>query len=200
MYAYIRGIVDDVDANRVVIEANGIGYELICSKRTLASISVGKEAKLLTYFHLSQDAIALYGFSSNSERSMFKQLLSVSRIGPKVALSVLSNMAAEDVKLAVMTDNVAAFDHVSGMGRKTAARVILELKEKIDFKAETTFSFEVTDKAANVSSMRADTIAALVSLGYDGIVAGRTVASLPECERTEEMLKLALKQLSKNMV
>lgn len=199
MYSYIRGIIDEIDTSRAVIEANGVGYELICSKRTLASLSIGKEAKLLTYLHLSQDAIALYGFSSMNERSMFKQLLSVSRIGPKVALSVLSNMDAEDVKLAVMTDNVAAFDHVSGMGRKTAARVILELKEKIDFKTEAAFSSEAPDRRTDTSSMRADTVAALVSLGYDGIVAGRTVASLPECERTEDMLKLALKQLSKNM-
>ncbi len=197
MYAYIRGTIDEIDANRAIIEASGVGYELICSKRTLSSLSIGKEAKLLTYLHLSQDAIALYGFSSMSERSMFKQLISVSRIGPKVALNVLSNMDAEDVKLAVMTDNVAAFDHVSGMGRKTAARVILELKEKIDFKSESTFSSEASEQKTSEPSMRADTIAALVSLGYDGIVAGRTVASLPECERTEDMLKLALKQLSK---
>ena len=129
---------------------------------------------------------------------MFRKLITVSRIGPKVALSVLSAMTAEDVALAVLTDNPAAFDHVSGMGRKTAARVILELKGKVDSGISPQIAASV-DAAKAAPEMRSEVIAALVSLGYDGVTAGRAVAALPDCEHAEDMLKLALKELSKRL-
>lgn len=147
---------------------------------------------------MAQDAIALYGFASEDERAMFRKLITVSRIGPKVALSVLSAMTAEDVALAVLTDNPAAFDHVSGMGRKTAARVILELKGKVDSGISPQIAASV-DAAKAAPEMRSEVIAALVSLGYDGVTAGRAVAALPDCEHAEDMLKLALKELSKRL-
>ena len=124
---------------------------------------------------------------------MFRRLISVSRIGPKVALSVLSVLTPEDVALAIVTDNTAAFDRVQGMGRKTAARLILELKGKVDA-AEGIPAAAVSD---DNSSVRAEAIAALVSLGYDGAVAGRVVTGLPACDRVEDMIKNALKELSK---
>lgn len=132
MYAHIKGNVEEIYADRVVIEAAGVGYELVCSKMTLKRLCEGKTAKLFVHFHLSQDSVALYGFFDAEERAMFRKLISVSRIGPKVALAVLSVLTPSDVALAVLTDNTAAFDGVVGMGKKTAARVILELKEKVD--------------------------------------------------------------------
>ena len=132
MYAHIKGNVEEIYADRVVIEAAGVGYELVCSKMTLKRLCEGKTAKLFVHFHLSQDSVALYGFFDAEERAMFRKLISVSRIGPKVALAVLSVLTPSDVALAVLTDNTAAFDGVAGMGKKTAARVILELKEKVD--------------------------------------------------------------------
>ena len=129
MYAHIKGNVEEIYADRVVIEAAGVGYELVCSKMTLKRLCEGKTAKLFVHFHLSQDSVALYGFFDAEERAMFRKLISVSRIGPKVALAVLSVLTPSDVALAVLTDNTAAFDGVAGMGKKTAARVILELKE-----------------------------------------------------------------------
>lgn len=198
MYAHIRGNVDYIGLDRVVLEAGGVGYELVCSKKTISSLSLNTEAKLLTHFYMAQDAIALYGFASEDERAMFRKLITVSRIGPKVALSVLSAMTAEDVALAVLTDNPAAFDHVSGMGRKTAARVILELKGKVDSGINPQIAASV-DAAKAAPEMRSEVIAALVSLGYDGVTAGRAVAALPDCEHPEDMLKLALKELSKRL-
>jgi Holliday junction DNA helicase RuvA len=193
MYAHIKGTVDSVYPDRAVIEAAGVGYELFCSSMTLRELLPGKTAKLYTHFHIAQDAIALYGFRSDEERAMFRRLISVSRIGPKVALSVLSVLTPEDVALAVVTDNTAAFDRVQGMGRKTAARLILELKGKVDA-AEGIPAAAVSD---DNSSVRAEAIAALVSLGYDGAVAGRVVTGLPACDRVEDMIKNALKELSK---
>ena len=193
MYAHIRGKVDAVFPDRAVIEAAGVGYELCCSSNTLSALIAGQEAKLFTHFHISQDAVALYGFGTESERSMFRKLIGVSRIGPKVALSVLSVLKPEDVALAVVTDNVAAFDRVQGMGRKTAARLILELKEKVDA-AEGIPSAKADDAS---SAIRAEAIAALVALGYDGALAGRVVAELPEADTVEGMIKAALREISK---
>lgn len=193
MYAHIRGTVDAVYPDRAVIEASGVGYELFCSSMTLGKLLTGREAKLYTHFHIAQDAVALYGFGTESERAMFRKLIGVSRIGPKVALNVLSVLTPEDVALAVVTDNAAAFDRVQGMGRKTAARVILELKEKVE--AAEGIPVSKADDAS--SGMRAEAIAALVSLGYDGALAGRIVAELPECSAVEEMIKAALREISK---
>ena len=198
MYAYIKGNVDYIGIDRSVIEAVGVGYELICSKRTLGTLRVGSEAKLYTHFHLAQDVAALYGFASEDERAMFRKLITVSRIGPKVAISVLSAMSAEDVAFAVLTDNAAAFDGVPGMGRKTAARVILELKGKVDGGMPAAAA-DGTASASVSPEMRSEVIAALVSLGYDGASAGRVVSSLPECERTEDMLRLALREIAKKL-
>lgn len=192
MYAHIKGIVDSVTADKAVIDASGIGYELNCSSQTLNKLIEGKQAKLYTHLNISQDAVALYGFYSESERTMFRKLLGVSRIGPKVALSVLSVLTPEDVSLAVITDNVAAFDRVQGMGRKTAARVILELKEKVEAAAPSD-----SGGTPSAASMKSEAIAALVSLGYDGAEAGRVVSELPELSTVEETIKSALREFSK---
>ncbi|MBO4384156.1 MAG: Holliday junction branch migration protein RuvA [Clostridia bacterium] len=192
MYAHIKGIVDSVYADKAVIDASGVGYELNCSSQTLNKLIEGKPAKLFTHLNISQDAVALYGFYTESERAMFRKLIGVSRIGPKVALSVLSVLTPEDVSLAVLTDNAAAFDRVPGMGRKTAARVILELKEKVE-------SVSPADggSAESGSSVKSEAIAALVSLGYDGAEAGRVVSELPDLPTVEETIKSALRKFSK---
>ncbi len=194
MYAHIRGIVDQIGVDRAVIEAGGVGYELNCSSATLRTLTLGASAKLYTHFHLSQDTVALYGFASDEERAMFRKLIAISRIGPKVALNVLSVLAPEDVTLAVLTDNAAAFDRVPGMGRKTAARVILELKGKVDAADQAP---QDQGPGASSASIRTEAIAALVALGYDGAEAGRVVAGLPAADTVEEMIKNALREISK---
>lgn len=199
MYAHINGIADLVLADRVVIEAGGVGYELCCSANTLRRIEQGRRVKLYTHFHIAQDSIALYGFWDDDERAMFRKLITVSRIGPKVALNVLSVLTPQDVALAVLTDNAAAFARVQGMGKKSAERVILELKEKIDAaEGSSASSPAVIQSASSSAPMRTEAIAALVALGYDGAVAGRTVANIPDCERVEDMITLALRELAKN--
>ena len=197
MYAHIKGNVEEIYADRVVIEAAGVGYELVCSKMTLKRLCEGKTAKLFVHFHLSQDSVALYGFFDAEERAMFRKLISVSRIGPKVALAVLSVLTPSDVALAVLTDNTAAFDGVAGMGKKTAARVILELKEKVDAAETAAASAGGAANTAQDNGMRAEAVAALVALGYDGASAGRAVASVPDCDRVEDMIMQALRAPTK---
>lgn len=194
MYSHIRGKIEETGLDRAVIEANGVGYELFCSKKTLLKLTEGKEAKLYTHLNVSQDAIALYGFISDEERAMFRKLIGVSRIGPKLALATLSVLTPQEISMAVFTDNAAAFDGVAGMGRKTAARVILELKEKV----EQTGSGAKAAPADNGSAgMRHEAIEALVALGYDGASAGRAVAKIGDCARVEDMIMQALRLLSK---
>lgn len=197
MYSHIRGTVDELGADRAVIDANGVGYELFCSRNTLKELALGKLAKLFAHLNIAQDAVALYGFYTDDERAMFRKLIGVSRIGPKLALAALSVLTPNDISMAVLTDNAAAFDGVPGMGRKTAARVILELKEKVDGTATSSGGAKgakTADDGAN--SMRKEAIEALVALGYDGAVAGRAVAEIEDCARTEDMIMKALRKLS----
>ena len=196
MYAYIRGTVDEKNLDRVVVEAAGVGYELICSDATLRQLSVGDKAKLLTHFNVSQDGtVTLYGFSSADERAMFRRLIAVNRVGPKLALGILSKLTPSDIAMAIVTQNAAAFDRIPGLGKKTAARLLLELKEKV---TEDTMTSAGTPQVAEGSvDMRTEAIAALVALGYDGVSAGRAVSAVGECARVEDMITKALREIGK---
>ena len=191
MYAYISGMVDEVLADRAILDAGGVGYELICSAMTLKRLTAGRKEKLVTHLHLAEGVMALYGFYDTAERDMFRRLMTVTRVGPKLALSVLSVLTPSDVAAAIVTGNAAAFDHVPGMGRKGAQRVLLELKEHVG--ADDMLGgapFEGAD-------LRAEAIAALVSLGYDGLAAGKAVAAVDREDSAEAYLTAALKRLAK---
>ena len=192
MYAYIVGKADEVLLDRVVVEAGGVGYELLASSMTLRNILPGQNIRLYTHLYLADGVMALYGFSDREEREMFRRLISVTRVGPKLALSVLSVMTPGDVASAVITENAAAFDRVPGMGRKTAQRVLLELKEKVQTgQSGETFT---TDSGTDI---RSDAIAALVSLGFDGLAAGKAVSAVTNASTVEQLLTEALKSLAK---
>lgn len=196
MYAYIRGTVDEKNLDRVVVEAAGVGYELICSDATLRQLSVGDKAKLLTHFNVSQDGtVTLYGFMTSDERAMFRRLIAVNRVGPKLALGILSKLTPSDIAMAIVTQNAAAFDRIPGLGKKTAARLLLELKEKVT--EDTMGSVSAPQMAEGSVDMRTEAIAALVALGYDGVSAGRAVSSVGECARVEDMITKALREIGK---
>ena len=197
MYAYIRGIVDETGADRAVVEAAGVGYELFCSTMTLKTLILGRETKLYTHLHLAEGVQALYGFADTEERDMFRKLLNVSRIGPKVALSVLSTMTPSDVRAAIVTDNPAAFDRVAGMGRKTAQRVILELGESIRQENVGMTPVKAADTKPTIAGMQSEAVAALTSLGYDGLTASRAVAKIKEADSVEELITKALRSMAK---
>ena len=197
MYAYIRGTVDDLFSDRAIVEAAGVGYELFCSSMTLKALVKGETAKLYTHLHLAEGVQALYGFVDPEEREMFRKLLNVSRVGPKLAISVLSTLTPSDVRAAIVTDNPAAFDRVAGMGRKTAQRVILELGESI--RQESVGMAPAKDEGAKPShpSLQSEAVAALTSLGYDGLTASRAVAKIKEADTVEELITKALKSMAK---
>ena len=197
MYAYIKGIVDETTADRAIIEAGGVGYELFCSTITLKTLILGEEAKLYTHLHLAEGVQALYGFADTEERDMFRKLLNVSRIGPKLAISVLSSMTPDDIRAAIVTDNPAAFDRVVGMGRKTAQRVILELGETIRQETTGMAPKPKTETASSLPSMQTEAVAALTTLGYDGLTASRAVAKIKEATSVEELITKALRSMVK---
>ena len=192
MYAYISGIVDELLPDRAVLEAGGVGYELFCSALTLKRLRAGQKERLYTHLHLAEGVMALYGFYEPDEKDMFRRLLTVTRVGPKLALSVLSVLTPSDVAGAIVTNNAAAFDRVSGMGRKTAQRVLLELKERVD-------TSEMLSGGANTDApdIRSEAVAALVSLGYDGLAAGKAVAAIEQAESVESLITAALRRMAK---
>lgn len=198
MYAYIKGIVSELTSDIVVIEAAGVGYELHVSLKTADKLTVNTDTKLYTHLHLADGIQALYGFFSLDEREMFRRLITVTRVGPKLALAVLSQMTAQDIAAAVVTDTVSAFDSVPGMGRKTAQRVILELKGQLKgYLPVSTAKDENNGTTFTSSSIQMDAIAALSSLGYDGLSASKAVMSISDADSVELLITKALRKLAR---
>ena len=197
MYAYIRGIVSDIAADRAVLEAAGVGYELFAGRKTLDKLIMGEEAKLYAHLHLAEGVQALYGFYTEEEREMFRRLIGISRVGPKLAVSVLSVMEPSDVISAVITDNPAAFDPVQGMGRKMAQRVILELKEQVKDTPIPAGKAGQTVQVNVAENIRVEAVQALVALGYDGLTASRAVSAVEDAKNVEELITKALRKLAR---
>lgn len=197
MYAYFKGPVVDITADTAVIEAGGIGFELHISSKTADKLRVGEVCILYSHLHLADGIQALYGFYTTEERTMFRQLITVTRVGPKLALSVLSQMTPDDVAAAVATETVVAFDSVPGMGRKTAQRVILELKEQLKgFLPAQSATENKNDTVGVFQNMQMDAVAALISLGYDGLTASKAVSKITDADSVEILITKALRKLA----
>ena len=198
MLSFISGKLVAIESDRVVVETAGIGYELICSDNTMRRFCVDQQVKFYVHLQVSQDAVTLFGFHDTSEKEMFRKLINVSKIGPKTAINVLSVLTPTDIATAIITNNTAAFDKVSGIGKKTAQRLLLELKESVsEFKGRLAGSEGVAQTISeNEAMLRSEAIAALVALGYDGLSAGRAVSAVKGSEFTiEELITSALKSM-----
>lgn len=133
MYAYLKGIIDQKTENSVILDNNGIGYEIFASTPTLSALgSVGQTVKVFTYLHVREDAMVLYGFSSLKEKQLFLDLLTVSGIGAKIAMTILSGISASDLLGAIATGDTKLLSTVKGIGKKTAERIVLELKGTLE--------------------------------------------------------------------
>ena len=133
MYAYIKGELAEINTDHIVIEAGGIGYQVFISLQTFDYLpSVGENLKIYTYLYLREDAMILYGFLTKDDLELFKLLISVSGIGPKGGLAILSTLEADDLRFAILSGDAKAISKAPGVGGKTAQRVILELKDKFD--------------------------------------------------------------------
>ena len=202
MFAYIRGTLSDIDENTIIIENNGVGYGISSSSNTIRKLpAIGEEVKLNTKLIPKEDSLTLYGFYDKEELKMFELLLSVSGIGPKGALAILSNMTVSDIQFAVAGSDSKAFAACPGVGKKTAERVIIDLKDKVDiigaFEAKITSDLS-GKKAAPSSTVKEEVLEALVALGYSASNAARALdkMTITESTTTEQLLSDTLKQMS----
>ena len=168
MIAKLRGLVDAIGTDWIVIDVNGVGYLVSCSGRTLARLAVGQEASLLVDTHMREDKIQLYGFFDAAERDWFRLLLTVQGVGGKVGLSILSVLSAEQLLQAFASGDRAALNRADGVGPKLATRLLSELKDKVvglSLGAEWSPNTTTAETKAKPSA-NADAVSALVNLGY----------------------------------
>ena len=200
MIYYVKGILTEYTEEGVVIEAGGVGYQITVPASLLAELpQPGEEVKLYTYYQVAEDARRLFGFASRDERSLFMQIIKVSGIGPKLAVSVLGTLTPDALRLAVVSGDVKAIAQAPGMGKKTAEKLILELKDKIDLAAV------LQKPAAGASSVPTvisdaftEAVAALQALGYSSSEALKTVRSIEAADdwTVDQILQEAFRKLA----
>ena len=174
MIAYLRGQILSKSPSAVVVDCGGVGYELAISVTTYTEIGeVGAEARLHVHTHVREDALLLFGFAEVTEKRLFEKLLTISGIGPKLAITVLSGISAERLVGAIRGGDHATLTRIPGIGKKTAERVVLELKDKLDDLAG--FAPEAGIKKNVLHEIEEDVVSALVNLGYARAIAQKAV-------------------------
>ena len=189
MIAKLRGIIDSLHNNYVIVDVNGVGYQVNVTDFTFGKLAGKKEIEIYIYTYVREDILALYGFMEVSEKEMFELLISISGIGPKAAMGILSIAEPKTIRTAILNEDYSVLTRVSGVGKKTAERVVLELKNKVaDMTTE--------DKEEAIADSEA--LEALQSMGYS-IVEAREALKIvpPEIKDISERIKLALKDLGK---
>ncbi len=173
MIAHLRGKLISKHPNQAIVEAGGVGYDVVISVPTFSELpSLNAEVSLFIHTHVREDALALFGFLRAQEKQLFEKLLSVSGIGPKLAITILSGMPADAMVAAIKGNNVASLTRIPGIGKKTAERMVLELRDKLE-------SFSVSaEVAAAATPVEEDVISALVNLGYQRPLAEKALARL----------------------
>ena len=196
MIAFVHGMAVDMTESSVVVEAGGIGYEIYMTGADLSEIRMGEDVKVHTYFSVREDAMKLYGFRAKDDLQMFKLLLGVNGVGPKAALGVLAGITADELRFAILSDDVKTLSKAPGIGKKTAQKLILELKLEDAFELKLAHEQErAAVGAGEVSDGRQEAVEALVALGYssaDALRAVRKVTDVPP-DDVEGLLKAALK-------
>ncbi len=202
MIALIEGVVAEKSEGEVVVLAGGVGFRLMCSMNTLAALpGAGQTCRLYTYLSVREDAMELYGFQQREERDMFRRLISVSGIGPRSALFVLGSMPLADLRLAILTGDLATLSRAPGIGKKTAQRIALELRDKIaqDALASGVSAEEIalTDTEAPAQDALGEAMQALKSLGYSPQEAAAALKGVKgQADTADELIRLALRRMA----
>lgn len=207
MISYIKGALGAVEDDVIVVETGGIGLAVHVPLSLLEELpALGEEVTVYTYFQVREDAMTLYGFLHRQDREMFKQLIGVNGIGPKGALGILSVMRPDDLRIAIVSGDAKSISKAPGIGAKTAQRLILDLKDKVDLEEVMMSSFgggkeNSSDAGASAAGMAAsakEAVAALTALGYTGMEASKAVKKVEITENmsVEDILKASLKHLS----
>lgn len=200
MFEYIKGTLEDKAEQQVVIDVGGIGFKIYTSLNSVSdtSVNIGENVKFYTYMYIKEGIMDLYGFSTKEEKNLFELLISVSGVGAKGAVAVLSVMSPSKLALAIAADDAASIRKAQGIGAKTAQRICLELKDKIkneDIVSENTDAFEANTPTEK-SDMKSDAVSALISLGYSRQEASVAVGKVKEdCASVEDYIRLALKNM-----
>jgi len=196
MIAHLRGRLLAKHPNQAIVEAGGVGYDVTISVPTYAELSqVGTEVALHIYTHVREDTLALYGFGRPEEKRLFEKLLTVSGIGPKLAITILSGMAADEMVAAIRGNDVARLTRIPGVGKKTAERMVLELRDKLPPQGA-----DAVAAIPSLSAVEEDVLSALMNLGYQRPAAEKAVTTFARNGKGgsfEEMFRGALGALSK---
>ena len=203
MISYVRGELAAVEADKAVVDAGGIGYGIFMSQQSLGLLPpVGSEVKIYTYLNVREDMMQLFGFLTREDLEIFRLVIGVSGIGPKGGLNILSCLSSYDFRFAVMAVDVKAILVAPGIGKKTAEKLILELKDKLKIEdvleqaAHGAGAYGEAPDASSDSGMEAEAVQGLVALGYGSAESMRAVKKTSaECATVEEILKEALKYL-----
>ncbi|MDF2500200.1 MAG: Holliday junction ATP-dependent helicase ruvA [Anaerosporomusa subterranea] len=194
MIGYVRGKISHLFPDSCFVDVNGVGYRVFIPQSTRQNLSKGAETTLFTYLNVREDALLLYGFSSQQEYDLFILLTSVSGIGPKVGLGILSAISPTDFIMAVGQKNFSLLTKIPGVGKKTAERIVLELKDKIGEADPDNVIIAAANDAAG--SIQAEALQALLTLGYTQQEITPVLRKAAEATSVEEIIKLALKEFS----
>ncbi|MBK5226093.1 MAG: Holliday junction branch migration protein RuvA [Thermoleophilia bacterium] len=193
MIASLTGQIRSRDAEGIVLDVGGVGYRVAMPARSLDRLDSSREVFVHTYLHVREDVMCLYGFTDTDERDFFEMLKSVSGVGPKVAIGILSAYGPADLRRAVLNRDVAIFQSISGIGKKTAERLVLELKDKVgELGVATTAGVETGGGSRGSYQLARE---ALVSLGYNFVEAETALAGADPDTGVEELVRGALKRI-----
>jgi len=198
MIAFIEGKVAEKNPGEVVINASGVGFSLMCSNATLAAAPGKNEIwRCYTVLNVREDAMELFGFATAQERTMFKRLCSVTGVGAKTALGVLSALSVRDLSIAIVTGDVTALSRAPGIGKKTAQRIVLELKDKVEQQDVSAAAGGVSAPvSAPVTNAQQEAQAALQALGYTSAEAARAINLVrDQADTVDKLIMLALRQI-----
>ena len=197
MYSYIIGKVISKSKNILILENNNIGYEIYMTEIALSELNIGEDAKIYTYYNVTQDNISLFGFKNLEEKKMFENLISVSKIGAKTAIGILSSISTAELAISIITNDINRLSKLPGIGKKTAQRLVLEVIDKV--KTEeiifTEEEQESNENYLNTTEKEKDVIEALTVLGYNIKEIDNVIKTLDIKSSTEDMIKQALKIL-----
>ena len=198
MIAYIKGTVTEIGTDEIVVETGGIGFSIFTSTQVSSRLSCNEQATIYTHLNVREDDMSLFGFLTKEERSVFLMLINVSGVGPKSALSILSCLSVDELRMAVLSDDYKAIAKANGIGPKTAQRLIIELRDKFHLE-DVLDSYESDDTATGSApeDIVSETAMALSSLVYSNVEALRAIKKVPGSENmtVEMLLKEALKKM-----
>lgn len=198
MIGYIKGQIAEMGDGYVILDNGGIGYRIFVSSFTLSKAVQNRTIQIYTYLNVKEDGMFLYGFSDKAEKEMFMKLITISGVGPKAALSLLSGIELNKLIVAIINQDIKAISNVKGIGKKTAERIILELKENMNsITYDDTYDFNTESKIKEPTQDVQDAVYALRNLGFTQQEAERAIKkALPQAKNLQELISLSLRNLN----